>query len=109
MCKQSPSHRFTFQLCLWDFFKTIEQVPEPTIVNVALFCAALISSFSLSLGVFKVVDFHDLQPNMTKFVRLVLRVIFKSHEDEGVMSIFGRLSSAKSEHASGLSQVGVGC
>ena len=73
LCEYNPRFKFTLQLAFWDALKTLE-APRRTF-NLARLLAVLISRFSLSLSVLKVVDFTSSAPSLVLFVKALLTAI----------------------------------
>lgn len=50
----AQEHKFTLQLCVWDFLKQCDESSTRAIYNIARMVAHLLLGFSLSLAMFKV-------------------------------------------------------
>ena len=64
-----------------------------TILNLANLLSHLLGTSTLSLNIFKVVEFFSLKPIEIVFYRTVFTRLFSDHDIEQVALIFSRLSS----------------
>ena len=97
LCGYNPRFKFTFQLCFWDAFKTLDDVgtgsPRRTF-NLARLLATLVTRFTLSLAVLKVVDLTpgSTPASTTLFVKALLTaVLIDAKGQNDVAAIFSRL------------------
>ncbi|KAJ8428821.1 hypothetical protein Cgig2_021076 [Carnegiea gigantea] len=108
LCSHDKNHKFTLQVkiklpdfgfsqfwfhyCLWDQFKELESMPLLRSMHLAKFVAEMITGFTLSLAVLKVVDLIDGSQLTAKKIihfRMLLEAIFE-HPDNVVWNVFTR-------------------
>lgn len=92
LCSHDKNHKFTLQYCLWDQFKELESMPLLRSMHLAKFVAEMITGFTLSLAVLKVVDLIDgsqLTAKRRIHFRMLLEAIFE-HPDNVVWNVFTR-------------------
>ncbi|KAJ8421630.1 hypothetical protein Cgig2_021930 [Carnegiea gigantea] len=110
LCSHDKNHKFTLQVkiklpdfgfspfglmsgyCLWDQFKELESMPLLRSMHLAKFVAEMITGFTLSLAVLKVVDLIDGSQLTAKRIihfRMLLEAIFE-HPDSVVWNVFTR-------------------
>ena len=94
-CSTSHQFRFSFQTAIWDKLKTLGDNNNNnirSISNLAHLIVRLIASNSLSLSIFKVVDFTQLNTYSIVFFRLVFTTLFSKYNEDIIDSVFQRLS-----------------
>ncbi|CAH9119626.1 unnamed protein product [Cuscuta europaea] len=99
LCRHDKNHKFTLQYCLWDHFKELESMQPMRSMHLSKFIAEMLSSFTLSLSVLKVVDLGgitSLTPKKIMHFRMLFEAIFE-FSDELVWNIFSRLASPEHE------------
>jgi len=94
LCSSHRTHKFTTQLVYWDLFKRIESdVTSRKATNLALLLAQLITSYSVSLSIFKVVDFDKLGKVASIFFYAAFRKILDAKENV-LVSVFSRIGNS---------------
>ncbi|OUM59447.1 hypothetical protein PIROE2DRAFT_52228 [Piromyces sp. E2] len=91
LCFYSHSHKITFQFALWDFLKeTIETCPLHKLLNTGKLYAHLIACKSLSMSIFKIVDFTNLSsPRLQLFLRIViLNTLSRINQESDLREVF---------------------
>jgi len=91
LCFYSHSHKITFQYALWDFLKeTLETCPLHKLLNTGKLYAHLIACKSLSMSIFKIVDFTNLSsPRLQLFLRIIiLNTLSRISEEQDIREIF---------------------
>ncbi|ORX45943.1 hypothetical protein BCR36DRAFT_414255 [Piromyces finnis] len=91
LCFYSHSHKITFQFALWDFLKeTINTCPLHKLLNTGKLYAHLIACKSLSMSIFKVVDFTNLSsPRLQLFLRVViLNTLLRINQEQDIREVF---------------------
>lgn len=94
LCSHDKNHKFTLQYCIWDHFKELESMPLMRSMHLSKFIANMISSFSLSLSILKVVDLGDptqLTPKRVMHFRMLFDSIFQFPEKH-LWNIFSRIA-----------------
>jgi nucleolar MIF4G domain-containing protein 1 len=94
LCSQNYNFKFSFQYLLWDKLKDLSASSPLQISLLAKFYAGLFGTFSLSLGILKVLDFASLTAHQIVFLRVVFVTIFCDNDAETVTSIMQRLGHA---------------
>eukprot|EP01135_Chromosphaera_perkinsii_P001081 Nk52_evm31s158 gene=Nk52_evmTU31s158 len=76
-CKHDYNFKFTFQYCFWDKFKAMDTLTEAReLANLSSLLCFLISDYSLSLAILKVVEFTELNAHSRAFFRLFFCELF---------------------------------
>ncbi|KAL8109590.1 uncharacterized protein LOC141671887 [Apium graveolens] len=94
LCSHDKNHKFTLQYCLWDHFKEMESMELIRSMHLSKFIGEMLASFSISLAVLKVVDFHDihqLTPKRIMHFRMLFEAIF-AFPDRLIWNIFTRIA-----------------
>ncbi|KAL1833356.1 hypothetical protein DCAR_0103447 [Daucus carota subsp. sativus] len=94
LCSHDKNHKFTLQYCLWDHFKEMESMELNRSMHLAKFISEMLASYSISLAVLKVVDFHDvhqLTPKRIMHFRMLFEAIFAFPESL-VWNMFTRIA-----------------
>ncbi|XP_014669314.1 PREDICTED: nucleolar MIF4G domain-containing protein 1-like [Priapulus caudatus] len=94
LCAHDRKFMMMTQFYLWDKFKEIGNLSELQAGNLAKTLVFLIATKSLSLAVFKVVEFGELEKPMVHFLRGVLLELLLEQEEETTRTAFLRLASA---------------
>ncbi|KAL5633484.1 hypothetical protein ACGC1H_003846 [Rhizoctonia solani] len=106
LCQKSHSHRITLQYCLWDFLRSLgetqvggeaisredsansDEISDSTIQNYAKAYAWWLARGSVSLTIFKPVEFLILQPRTKQFFRaLFTQIIISSQSNSPLVDI----------------------
>ncbi|KAI3877389.1 hypothetical protein MKX03_026446 [Papaver bracteatum] len=94
LCSHEKNHKFTLQYCLWDHYKTLDDMELTRSLNLAKFVAEILSTFSMSLAVLKTIDFTDpqqLTPKRIMHFRILFEEIFEQ-SDSLIWNIFTRIA-----------------
>ncbi|KAK1370492.1 nucleolar MIF4G domain-containing protein 1 [Heracleum sosnowskyi] len=94
LCSHDKNHKFTLQYCLWDHFKEMESMELIRSMHLSKFISEMLASFSISLAVLKIVDFHDihhLTPKRIMHFRMLFEAIF-AFPDRLIWNIFTRIA-----------------
>ncbi|EUC56072.1 suppressor of glycerol defect protein, putative, partial [Rhizoctonia solani AG-3 Rhs1AP] len=106
LCQKSHSHRITLQYCLWDFLRSLgetqvggeaisredsansDEISDSTIQNYAKAYAWWLARGSVSLTIFKPVEFLILQPRTKQFFNaLFAQIIVSSQSNSPLVDI----------------------
>ncbi|KAG8573426.1 hypothetical protein GDO81_012402 [Engystomops pustulosus] len=91
-CEYHRRFQMTFQFSMWDKFRDLESLSPTTFSNLTLFLSHLLKSKSLSLSVFKVIEFSELDKIRVSFLRQVLYKMLMDSEADDIAVIFGKIS-----------------
>ena len=92
-CEASYNHKITFQFCLWDFFKEIENKSKSTVRNIARMYAYLVQGNSLALTILKAAKFEDLNQPMLKFLQYFFLFLIEDISEVKIAKLFRRLNA----------------
>ncbi|CAE6533419.1 unnamed protein product [Rhizoctonia solani] len=106
LCQKSHSHRITLQYCLWDFLRSLgetqvggeaisredsansDEISDSTIQNYAKAYAWWLARGSVSLTIFKPVEFLIIQPRTKQFFKaLFAQIIISSQSNSPLVDI----------------------
>ncbi|KAM7174874.1 nucleolar MIF4G domain-containing protein 1 [Macrochelys suwanniensis] len=91
-CEYDRRFQMTFQFSIWDKIRDLGNLSTITFSNLVSLLAHLLKTKSLSLSVFKVVEFSELDKPKVHFLRQVLYILLIKTDLEELTSIFGRLT-----------------
>ncbi|XP_008161207.2 nucleolar MIF4G domain-containing protein 1 [Chrysemys picta bellii] len=91
-CEYDRRFQMTFQFSIWDKIRDLGNLSTTTFSNLVSLLAHLLKTKSLSLSVFKVVEFSELDKPKVHFLRQVLYILLIKTDLEELTSIFGRLT-----------------
>ncbi|KAL0618583.1 Nucleolar MIF4G domain-containing protein 1 [Plecturocebus cupreus] len=91
-CEYERRFQMTFQFSIWDKFRDLENLPAMNFSNLIHLVAHLLKTKSLSLSIFKVVEFSELDKPRVHFLRKVLSILLMETEVEDLSLIFTRVS-----------------
>uniref|UniRef100_K7GIM2 Nucleolar MIF4G domain-containing protein 1 n=2 Tax=Pelodiscus sinensis TaxID=13735 RepID=K7GIM2_PELSI len=91
-CEYNRRFQMTFQFSIWDKIRDLGNLSSVTFSNLVSLLAHLLKTKSLSLSVFKVVEFSELDKPKVHFLRQVLYTLLMKTDVEELTSIFGRLA-----------------
>ncbi|XP_074841168.1 nucleolar MIF4G domain-containing protein 1 [Carettochelys insculpta] len=91
-CEYHRRFQMTFQFSIWDKIRDLGNLSAITFSNLVSLLAHLLKTKSLSLSVFKVVEFSELDKPKVHFLRQVLYMLLMKTDSEELTSIFGRLA-----------------
>jgi nucleolar MIF4G domain-containing protein 1 len=95
LCETQPKNKFTFQLALWDSFKTLETATNRRVFNLAKLTAELLLRFVLSLAVLKAFDVTRPTERTVLFMRVCIgSVLETAADDDRIVAVFTRLGAA---------------
>nr|XP_033787499.1 nucleolar MIF4G domain-containing protein 1 [Geotrypetes seraphini] len=91
-CKYDRRFQMTFQFSMWDKFRDLGNLSTTTVTNLVHLITSLLKTKSLSLVVFKVIEFSELDKSRVHFLRQVLYKLLMETDPEELIQIFGRVS-----------------
>ncbi|XP_060638563.2 nucleolar MIF4G domain-containing protein 1 [Anolis sagrei] len=91
-CEYERRFQMTFQFSIWDKIRDLENLSPTTSSNLVNLLAHLLKTKSLSLTVFKVIEFSELDKPKVHFLRQVLSVLLLKTDPEDLNHIFGKLA-----------------
>ncbi|TTG32353.1 Nucleolar MIF4G domain-containing protein 1 [Bagarius yarrelli] len=91
-CAYDRRFQMTFQFCLWDKFKDLENLSSSSFTNLVQMVTHLLTKNSLSLSILKAIEFGELDKPKVKFLRQILSKLFQQTQDEDLAQIFSRVS-----------------
>ncbi|GFO25848.1 nucleolar mif4g domain-containing protein 1-like, partial [Plakobranchus ocellatus] len=91
-CNFDRRFMITVQFSMWDKFKEIEKLDKENRSKLARFLSHLLLSKSLSLSIFKVVDFGMEGKKMIRFLAQVLCDVVACSQSKTVVEIFERIA-----------------
>uniref|UniRef100_A0A8C3RWS8 Nucleolar MIF4G domain-containing protein 1 n=1 Tax=Chelydra serpentina TaxID=8475 RepID=A0A8C3RWS8_CHESE len=91
-CEYDRRFQMTFQFSIWDKIRDLGNLSTITFSNLVSLLAHLLKTKSLSLSVFKVIEFSELDKPKVHFLRQVLYILLIKTDLEELTSIFGRLT-----------------
>ncbi|XP_039201606.1 nucleolar MIF4G domain-containing protein 1 [Crotalus tigris] len=91
-CEYERRFQVTFQFCIWDKIRNLGSLSTAAFSNLVHLVTHLLKTKSLSLTVFKVIEFSDLDKPKVHFLRQVLSALFLKTEQEDLNYIFEKLS-----------------
>uniref|UniRef100_V9KM10 Nucleolar MIF4G domain-containing protein 1 n=1 Tax=Callorhinchus milii TaxID=7868 RepID=V9KM10_CALMI len=91
-CEYERRFQMTFQFTMWDRFRDLENMTTVTTTNLVNLLVHLLSRKVLSLSIFKVIEFSELDKPKVKFLRQILVKMLLELEPEELTSVFQRIS-----------------
>ncbi|XP_054847108.1 nucleolar MIF4G domain-containing protein 1 [Eublepharis macularius] len=91
-CEYDRRFQMTFQFSMWDKIKDLENLSSTTFSNLVNLLAHLLKTKSVSLAVFKVIEFSELDKPKVQFLRQALSTLFLKTDPEDLCCIFGKLA-----------------
>ncbi|XP_072910982.1 nucleolar MIF4G domain-containing protein 1 [Hemitrygon akajei] len=91
-CEYKRRFQMTFQFSLWDRFRELKGMTSLATTNLVLLLVHLLSRKVVSLAIFKVIEFSELDKPRVKFLRQVLHKLLMDTEPEELVAIFQRIS-----------------
>ncbi|XP_069770849.1 nucleolar MIF4G domain-containing protein 1 [Narcine bancroftii] len=95
-CEYERRFRMTLQFSMWDRFRELDSMSNVATTNLVHLLVHLLGTKWLSLAIFKVVEFSELDKNKVKFLRQVLHKLFMDTEPEELVIMFQRISGIPS-------------
>ncbi|XP_062981988.1 nucleolar MIF4G domain-containing protein 1 [Elgaria multicarinata webbii] len=91
-CEYERRFQMTFQFSMWDKIRDLGNLSSTAFSNVVNLLAHLLKTKSLSLTVFKVIEFSELDKPKVHFLRQVLSALLLKTDSEELNHIFGKLA-----------------
>ncbi|XP_034985599.2 nucleolar MIF4G domain-containing protein 1 [Zootoca vivipara] len=91
-CEYEKRFQMTFQFSMWDKIRDLRNLSTTALSNLVNLLAHLLKTKSLSLTVFKVIEFSELDKPKVHFLRQVLSALFLKTDPEELNHIFGKLA-----------------
>ncbi|XP_072110143.1 nucleolar MIF4G domain-containing protein 1 [Mobula birostris] len=91
-CEYERRFQMTFQFSLWDRFRELKGMTSLATTNLVHLLVHHLSRKVLSLAIFKVIEFSELDKPRVKFLRQVLHKLLMDTEPEELVAIFQRIS-----------------
>ncbi|XP_066487387.1 nucleolar MIF4G domain-containing protein 1 [Tiliqua scincoides] len=92
-CEHERRFQMTFQFSMWDKIRDLENLSTTAFSNLVKLLAHLLKTKSLSLTVFKVIEFSELDKPKVHLLRQVLAALLLTTDPEDLNHIFGRLAN----------------
>ncbi|KAH0627591.1 hypothetical protein JD844_003506 [Phrynosoma platyrhinos] len=91
-CEYERRFQMTFQFSMWDKIRELGNLSPTTFFNLVNLLVHLLKTKSLSLTVFKVIEFSELDKPKVHFLRQVLSALLLKTDPEDLNHIFGKLA-----------------
>lgn len=91
-CEYERRFQMTCQFSLWDRFRELTNLSNVAIANLVHLVVHLLGRKVLSLSIFKVIEFSELDKPKVKFLRQVLHKLLMDTEPEEIAMVFQRIS-----------------
>ncbi|XP_043546641.1 nucleolar MIF4G domain-containing protein 1 isoform X1 [Chiloscyllium plagiosum] len=91
-CEYDRRFQMTFQFSMWDRFRDLKSMANGATTNLVHLLVHLLSKKIVSLSVFKVIEFSELDKPKVKLLRHVLHKLLVDTEPEDLVAIFQRIS-----------------
>ncbi|XP_060104043.1 nucleolar MIF4G domain-containing protein 1 [Heteronotia binoei] len=91
-CEYDRRFQMTFQFSMWDKIRDLGNLSNTAFSNLVNLLAHLLKTKSVSLAVFKVIEFSELDKPKVHFLRRALSTLFLKTDPEELCSIFGKLA-----------------
>ncbi|XP_042331771.1 nucleolar MIF4G domain-containing protein 1 [Sceloporus undulatus] len=91
-CEYERRFQMTFQFSMWDKIRDLGNLSPTTFFNLVNLLVHLLKTKSLSLTIFKVIEFSELDKPKVHFLRHVLSALLLKTDPEDLNHIFGKLS-----------------
>ena len=96
LCNIKHTNKFTITLQFWDFWKinSISTKSVRTISNYCKFLSHLVGSFTLSLAIFKVIEFHTIErtKELVLFLHMFMKDLIANNTKETLNAVFERIT-----------------
>ncbi|XP_044281032.1 nucleolar MIF4G domain-containing protein 1 isoform X1 [Varanus komodoensis] len=92
-CEYERRFQMTFQFSMWDKIRDLEHLSSAAFSNLINLLVHLLKTKSLSLTVFKIIEFSELDKPKVHFLRQVLSVLLLKTDPEDLNHIFGKLAN----------------
>ncbi|XP_078393240.1 nucleolar MIF4G domain-containing protein 1 [Cetorhinus maximus] len=91
-CEYDRRFQMTFQFSMWDHFRELKTMTNVTTMNLVHLLVHLLSRKVVSLSIFKVIEFSELDKPKVRFLRQILHNLLMDTEPEELVAIFQRIS-----------------
>ncbi|XP_041040921.1 nucleolar MIF4G domain-containing protein 1 [Carcharodon carcharias] len=91
-CEYDRRFQMTFQFNMWDHFRELKSMTNVTTMNLVHLLVHLLSRKVVSLSIFKVIEFSELDKPKVRFLRQILHKLLMNTEPEELVAIFQRIS-----------------
>ncbi|XP_067871109.1 nucleolar MIF4G domain-containing protein 1 [Heterodontus francisci] len=91
-CEYDRRFQMTFQFSMWDHFRELKSMANVATTNLVHLLVHLLSRKVVSLSIFKVIEFSELDKSKVRFLRQVLHKLLVNTEPEELVAIFQRIS-----------------
>ena len=91
-CKFKSSFKYTFQFVLWDNLKQLNDYTIRKVCNLAKLYAHLITERDLEIPVLKIIDFDEMNKEVSVFLRMLLETILVQANSETLEKVFKKLN-----------------
>ncbi|XP_077158919.1 nucleolar MIF4G domain-containing protein 1 [Paroedura picta] len=92
LCEYDRRFQMTFQFSLWDKIRDLGNLSSTAFSNLVNLLVHLLKTRSVSLAVFKVIEFSELDKPKVHFLRQALSTLFLKTDPEELCYIFGKLA-----------------
>ena len=90
-CRFKSSFKYTFQFVLWDNLKQLNDYTIRKVCNLAKLYAHLITERDLEIPVLKIIDFDEMNKEVSVFLRMLLETILVQANSETLEKVFKKL------------------
>ncbi|XP_048367432.1 nucleolar MIF4G domain-containing protein 1 isoform X2 [Sphaerodactylus townsendi] len=91
-CEYDRRFQMTFQFAMWDRIRDLGNLSRTAFSNLVNLLAHLLKTKSISLAVFKIIEFSELDKPKVHFLRQALSTLFLKTDPEELCYIFGKLA-----------------
>ncbi|XP_015266970.1 PREDICTED: nucleolar MIF4G domain-containing protein 1 [Gekko japonicus] len=91
-CEYDRRFQMTFQFSMWDKIRDLRNPSSTAFSNLVNLLTHLLKTKSVSLAVFKVIEFSELDKPKVHFLRRTLSTLFLKTDPEELCYIFGKLA-----------------
>uniref|UniRef100_UPI00398E9E52 nucleolar MIF4G domain-containing protein 1 n=1 Tax=Pristiophorus japonicus TaxID=55135 RepID=UPI00398E9E52 len=91
-CEYERRFQMTFQFSMWDRFRELKSMANVATTNLVHLLVHLLNRKGVSLSIFKVIEFSELDKPKVRFLRQVLHKLLVDTEPEELVTIFQRIS-----------------
>ncbi|XP_067864329.1 nucleolar MIF4G domain-containing protein 1 [Heptranchias perlo] len=91
-CEYERRFQMTFQFSMWDRFRELKSMTNMATTNLVHLLVHLLGRKVVSLSIFKMIEFSELDKPKVRFLRQVLHKLLVDTEPEELITIFQRIS-----------------
>ncbi|XP_038654310.1 nucleolar MIF4G domain-containing protein 1 isoform X2 [Scyliorhinus canicula] len=91
-CEYDRRFQMTFQFSMWDRFRELKSMTNVATTSLVRLLVHLLSKKVVSLSIFKVIEFSELDKPKVRFLRQILQKLLMETEQEELVAIFQRIS-----------------